>query len=305
MAGTTADLDLNGKTIDLSSNGTITGESNDDRIFGLTGFITATRNISNVNGLDVGGMGLVLTTAANMGSTVFTRAHSDYSNGTYSTILRNYSISPTNNSNLDASIIFNYFDKELNGLSTKETNFVLLRSTNSGLSWTNRAGIISAAANNISLSSISAFSLWTVAASSGTALPIELISFEAKSIDEKVLLLWKTASEENNDYFTVQRSFDGVHFSPLKRVYSNGNSKVEKNYSLIDEEYVNGINYYKLIQTDLNGEEEVFDIVAIDMFKEKSILMKTINSLGQVVDANYKGVVYDVYSDGTSKTRIQ
>ena len=122
MSGTTADILLNGKTIDLLSTGSISGESNTDRIYGLTGSITTTRSISNVSSLDVAGLGLILTTTANMGITVFTRKHDENSDGTFTSILRNYLISPTNNSNLDATITFNYFDNELNNLSSKESN---------------------------------------------------------------------------------------------------------------------------------------------------------------------------------------
>jgi hypothetical protein len=305
MSGTIADILLNGKTIDLLSTGSISGESNTDRIYGLTGSITTTRSISNVSSLDVAGLGLILTTTANMGSTVFTRKHDENSDGTFTSILRNYLISPTNNSNLDATITFNYFDNELNNLSSKESNFVLLRSTDLGLTWTNRAGIVTAASNYVSLSGISAFSLWTVAATGGTALPIELLSFEAKSLENDVLLFWKTASELNNHFFTLERSFDGIHFTPIQRIYSYGDSKDESIYSYLDNDYINGINYYKLKQTDYNGDEKEFEIVAIDKFKEKSLLIKTVNSLGQLVDAEFRGVVFDIYLDGTAITRVQ
>ena len=305
MLGVNADIDLNGKTINLSTTGSISGESNSDRIFGSTGSITATKSINNVLNMDVAGMGLILSTSANMGSTVFTRQHNENSDGTYTSILRNYLISPTNNSNLDAAITFNYFDKELNNLASKEANFVLLRSTDLGLSWMNRAGIVSAPSNSLTLSGVNAFSLWTVAAPGGTALPIELLSFEAKSLENDVLLFWKTASELNNHFFTLERSFDGIHFTPIQRIYSYGDSKDESIYSYLDNDYINGINYYKLKQTDYNGDEKEFEIVAIDKFKEKSLLIKTVNSLGQLVDAEFRGVVFDIYSDGTAMTRVQ
>ena len=169
----------------------------------------------------------------------------------------------------------------------------------------NRAGIVSAPSNSVTLSGINAFSLWTVAAPGGTALPIELLSFEAKSLENDVLLFWKTASELNNHFFTLERSFDGIHFTPIQRIYSYGDSKDESIYSYLDNDYINGINYYKLKQTDYNGDEKEFEIVAIDKFKEKSLLIKTVNSLGQLVDAEFRGVVFDIYLDGTAITRVQ
>ena len=51
----------------------------------------------------------------------------------------------------------------------------------------------------------------------GNALPIELVSFVAESREKDVELRWTTATEINNDFFTVERSRDGLHFEAVHK----------------------------------------------------------------------------------------
>jgi hypothetical protein len=71
-------IELNGNNIDLGTTGTLTGESNDDRIFGTTGSLTTTRILNAPTNVNVAGTGIEITSAANMGSTVITRRHNQY-----------------------------------------------------------------------------------------------------------------------------------------------------------------------------------------------------------------------------------
>jgi hypothetical protein len=65
------------------------------------------------------------------------------------------------------------------------------------------------------------------------------------------------------------------------------------------------VNYYKLIQTDYNGDETVSDIVAVDMTTNSEAKIKTVNLIGQEVNEHFSGIVYDVYSDGSLVKRVQ
>lgn len=106
-------------------------------------------------------------------------------------------------------------------------------------------------------------------------LPVELISFEATKLsDEQVQLKWSTASEKNNDYFTIERSQDGVSFTEIKIVKGAGNSTVTSNYTIIDAEPLEGVNYYRLSQTDYDGTKEVFKPISIFIAKDPSNLSK-------------------------------
>ncbi|MCU0451846.1 MAG: T9SS type A sorting domain-containing protein, partial [Bernardetiaceae bacterium] len=95
-------------------------------------------------------------------------------------------------------------------------------------------------------------------------LPIELVSFEAIPQPAHVDLIWKTASETNNAYFTLEKSLDGVNFREFKRVASqNGNSNRLLTYRDIDPEPYRGISYYRLKQTDIDGKYSYSKIVSV------------------------------------------
>jgi hypothetical protein len=94
-------------------------------------------------------------------------------------------------------------------------------------------------------------------------LPVELSVFKATVSDGKVNVEWVTSSEVNNNYFILERSFDGLHFSPLEQVAGNGNSNVPIYYQVLDASPHNGLNYYRLKQIDFDGQSEVFEAVSV------------------------------------------
>ena len=166
-------------------------------------------------------------------------------------------------------------------------------------------GSNNATTNVLLWNTLTSFSSYSAVGNQSIVLPTELISFKAIAQKSAVKLDWQTASEIDNDYFTVERSFDGIHFSPFTRVEGAGNSNQTINYSVNDYDYVNGINYYRLIQTDYNGEETISRIESVDMSIKQNYFIKTVNSLGQEVNHSYTGIVFDIYNDGTSVKRIQ
>ena len=98
----------------------------------------------------------------------------------------------------------------------------------------------------------------------GNALPIELINFEAKLNGDKVELIWATASEENNEYFTIERSDDGIIFEEILQVDGAGISNNRIEYFDIDYEPLTGVSYYRLKQTDTDGKFTYSAIVIVD-----------------------------------------
>ncbi|HSZ72558.1 MAG TPA: T9SS type A sorting domain-containing protein, partial [Cytophagaceae bacterium] len=90
--------------------------------------------------------------------------------------------------------------------------------------------------------------------SSSCALPVELLNFNAKAIGKyNVQLDWSTASEMNNDFFSLESSKDGIHFFPVAKVYGKENSRQLISYTYTDEVQAYDILYYRLSQTDLDG----------------------------------------------------
>ncbi len=105
------------------------------------------------------------------------------------------------------------------------------------------------------------------------SLPIELGSFTARPENQSVHLDWVTASEQDNDFFTVERSIDGEVFEFVARVEGAGNSLSEIAYNVIDEDPYIGWNYYRLKQTDFDGQSAFSDLVAVLVDEPQSLVL--------------------------------
>ena len=97
-------------------------------------------------------------------------------------------------------------------------------------------------------------------------LPIELLNFDAVCNGDKVSLNWATASETNNDYFTVFKSTDAVTWIEFISIPGAGNSNEVKHYSITDNDYHGNVVYYRLNQTDNNGVATWFNISSVDCY---------------------------------------
>ena len=98
-------------------------------------------------------------------------------------------------------------------------------------------------------------------------LPIELLTFTASCEANTILLQWTTATELNNDYFTIERSDDAINFKILSNIDGAGNSTQILSYSYIDQTPINAVNYYRLKQTDFNGKFKYSNLIALDCTK--------------------------------------
>jgi len=102
---------------------------------------------------------------------------------------------------------------------------------------------------------------FTFANATETALPIELQSFEVRlNQQNKVEVTWVTASETNNDFFEVQRSDDGESWMVINNLKGAGNSLEAITYSIIDNTPLSGTSYYRLKQTDFDGQFSYSDL---------------------------------------------
>jgi hypothetical protein len=118
------------------------------------------------------------------------------------------------------------------------------------------AGAISLNDNRVSLPS-----------GSNGSLPIQLLSFTASGENGSIHLLWSTASEIDNNYFSIERSQDAISFEEILRMTGAGNSNTTLYYSAIDYDPYNGTAYYRLKQTDFDGKYTYSNIVAVDFEK--------------------------------------
>lgn len=100
--------------------------------------------------------------------------------------------------------------------------------------------------------------------STGSALPVEFIFFEAKEKNDKVELTWATAMELNNDYFEIQRSHDGLSWDALEQIEGFGTTKQQQNYIAYDQAPMSGLNYYRLKQVDFDGTIDYSDVRQVE-----------------------------------------
>jgi len=116
-------------------------------------------------------------------------------------------------------------------------------------------------------------------------LPVDLVYFNARSGINVVDLSWKTASESNFDFYSIEKSKDGKSFFEIGKVKGSGTSKLEHLYQFIDEKPMIGKNYYRLKSVDFDGYTEYFDVTSVEFSDQKQFAIfpnpntgKSINS---------------------------
>jgi len=134
-----------------------------------------------------------------------------------------------------------------------------------------------------------------------TALPVELEIFEGYNKGKINYINWVTATEINNDYFTLERSRDAKVWKEVANISGNGNSNTPIAYEFKDDSYNNGTNYYRLTQPDFDGKFETFEVISITTPNVKYLDYRIINLLGQEIqdDINKHRII--IWSDNTSQ----
>jgi hypothetical protein len=146
-------------------------------------------------------------------------------------------------------------------------------------------------------------------------LPVELLGWYLRSLEGGVLVGWQTASEENNNFFTVEKSADGISWKEAGKVSGAGTTLEPRSYTYLDEQPIAKTSYYRLSQTDFDGQRQYFDIKSIyTKFDSDELFMhyssdeqriylrlpaeassitdlRIINSFGAVVQSS--GMIYD------------
>jgi hypothetical protein len=243
-------------------------------VTGLTGGQVLSTVILNApNGVAPGNMGIMITSAANLGLTTIRRGHvQPTSTGGYG-INRTYEVIPANNTALNATIRFSYADVELAGIN--ESELMLWSSPTGAQPWT----LLGADSRDITIdfvekTGVNVMSTFALASSVTNTLPVNLLFFEGKLVNDEVQLQWSTAQEFNSDHFDIERSEDGRQFSTIAKLPAKGNSNTTSQYNYTDAASFNSVMYYRLKQVDLDGKTNFSGIVAISK--------KSVNSLVSV-----------------------
>ncbi len=99
-------------------------------------------------------------------------------------------------------------------------------------------------------------------------LPIELLSFTAiPTLNNSIQLNWQTATEVNNDFFTIERCITIPNWEEISRIDGAGNSSIYIKYNTIDNNPFIGTSYYRLKQTDYDGTTSYSQIVSVNLDK--------------------------------------
>jgi len=96
-------------------------------------------------------------------------------------------------------------------------------------------------------------------------LPVEFLSFDVTAKDQLVELIWKTATEINNELFEVQRSEDAKIWKVIGTVDGAGNSTEVSTYEYTDENPIVGTSYYRLRQIDFDGRYDYSKIRSVEV----------------------------------------
>ncbi len=131
------------------------------------------------------------------------------------------------------------------------------------------AAAVTSGVGNVTATGLTTFCPWVLSAKLHP-LPIELLNFEANCLNNETVIEWCTATEKNNNYFTVQQSTDGFHYTTLATVNGNGTTGSKSCYKYTTAAFTSGINYYRLLQTDYNGTSNEFKTVSVESCNSKT-----------------------------------
>ena len=138
-----------------------------------------------------------------------------------------------------------------------------------------------------------------------SALPVELLYFDGKEINNTNYIYWATATEHNSSHFVIEKSEDGYEWTQIGQLPAAINSTQELNYNYTDT-YVNaGFNYYKLIQYDIDGANKTYGPIVINNSSTIKNVIKRINLAGQEVNENATGIIIEIYEDGSITKTIR
>ncbi len=232
----------------------------------VTGTVATTRLVMEGVSETFGGIGLTLTPAAGSTSPGLTdvvrvtgKAVSGSGIGT--SVLRYFDIRPATTTGLNVTMVFMYFDHELNTVATN--NLALYKSASSPMGPWVKQQAVTFGPNSVTKTGITSFSFWTVG-NADVPLPVELVTFTAERQGSVVATAWRTASEQDNAGFVIERSVDGHSFVDASAMIAGHGTTTQANaYTWRDKAAPASVLYYRLRQVDTNGAVATSSIVAV------------------------------------------
>ncbi|MDR2963776.1 MAG: T9SS type A sorting domain-containing protein [Bacteroidales bacterium] len=322
MSLTQGIFDLRNDSVNLLTTGLLYNENNTNYVMASDGehngygygTISATRTLKSDENTNIAGLGVDILCGNYAGTRTITRGHRIQRNvnGENPSIKRYVQLPDFPAISENAIIVLHFLDQELNGFTPEEIslfrNIVVvpvskqaqLRDAASDTTWVEVVTLV----NTDNAPQYSATSQGSYNVQSGTSitggniftgslysnfLPIELTAFTVDCAPAGNTLRWTTATETRNDYFTLERSFDGVHFDIIAEIPGAGTSTRSLNYSVYDAIEGEKLAYYRLSQTDYNGTTQEFDVISTHC-----------QFSYQIYVINYHSVAADFYAEESS-----
>ncbi|NBP69045.1 MAG: T9SS C-terminal target domain-containing protein, partial [Cytophagia bacterium] len=179
------------------------------------------------------------------------------------------------------SITFDFSEMGLVGTPGNPANYVLIHRSGTTGNWSIAATASNTVGDRVFFTNVNLTTTgngyYTLASVNNAPLPVSLLNFEASVINEgkdhAVLLKWQTASEVNNNYFTIERSSDGIKWNSLRDISGKGTYNEVSTYQIIDQEPYIGKSYYRLKQTDNNEDFQFVGGVKAVSIKGESMVI--------------------------------
>jgi hypothetical protein len=127
----------------------------------------------------------------------------------------------------------------------------------------NTAGTYNVLLNAVSLSGPGCVTNAAALITVNSALPVKLLYFTGRYVNNQSQLEWETVTEDNVNYFAVERSDDGRQFTQIGTVKATGNSTAPVKYALTDKTAVMGSAWYRLRTVDIDGKSEYSNVIRI------------------------------------------
>lgn len=196
-----------------------------------------------------------------------------------------------------SSMVFTYIDNEHSavGNSLPEANLGAQRFNDGASLWGDMLpiGAVNTAANTVTTPAIALanfFTAWTLSDVTDP-LPVTLTSFTTSCDDKNTIVKWVTQTEINNDYFVLEKSYDGFVFFETAQVQGNGNSSFSNAYQ-VNLTSENKIIYFRLKQVDFDGTVSYHQIISSNCYNsgfEVSLPVLTANHLSFQLNAEFDG----------------
>lgn len=100
-------------------------------------------------------------------------------------------------------------------------------------------------------------------------LPVKLLSFAVSCTGKNTLFKWVTASETNNRYFTIESLDEYQNWMHIAKINGAGTSNSINTYSFIASNKPGTSNYFRLKQTDFDGNFTYSDVIAVNECTEE------------------------------------